>query len=734
MPYRDIGVVKNATKQAMVNLEFGEGKATVKVFTTSINLNARILLKIEDKILLEELFDFHPGNSYEKSVPILDSVDPKLLKIEIIPAGNKLLVDWQPEPDQHKAIPEAAKPAKLPSEIEQNEQLYLTALHLEQYRHANYDPRDYYHEALRRDPNDSRCNIALGLWYLRRGQFTLAESYFSTAVGTITQRNPNPIDGEVFFNLGVARLFMGKVEEAYESFYKATWNAAWMENSYFQLARIATKRGNWEEGLDLINRSLLRNWHNHKARQLKASILRKLSRNADAKTLIEDSLKLDPFNVGVQFEKHLQQPDSDADLSGLKSGIRGNIHTYLEFALDFAAAGLFEEAIELIDLGIREQKDLPVYPLAWYFKAWFSEQKGNPDDASSALQAAAAAAPEYCFPNQPEAVVVLEWAKKKNPADAKAPYYLGNLWYHHRQYAEAIENWELSARLDDSFPTVHRNLALACFNKLNDPEKALTELKRAFELDPADARILMELDQLYKRLNFAPGIRLDTLKKFPHLVDLRDDLYLEQVTLLNTLGSHEKALELLSCRKFHPWEGGEGKVTSQYVYSLTELGKQAIAAKRHEDAVSRLQAAFMYPDNLGEGKLYGAQENALFYWLGCAYQGVGNTPLAHECWQKASTGISEPLPAIFYNDQQPDTIFYQGLAFIQLNLPEQARQRFETLVNFGTIHLDDPFKLDYFAVSMPDLQIWNDDLTKRNRQNCQRLIELGREGLRQLKD
>ena len=89
----------------------------------------------------------------------------------------------------------------------------------------------------------------------------------------------------------------------------------------------------------------------------------------------------------------------------------------------------------------------------------------------------------------------------------------------------------------------------------------------------------------------------------------------------------------------------------------------------------------------------------------------------------------EPAPAIFYNDQQPDTIYFQGLAFIKLEHPEKAIERFETLIRFGKSHLDEIFKLDYFAVSLPDLQIWDDDLTKRNHQNCLNLIKLGELGL-----
>jgi len=189
------------------------------------------------------------------------------------------------------------------------------------------------------------------------------------------------------------------------------------------------------------------------------------------------------------------------------------------------------------------------------------------------------------------------------------------------------------------------------------------------------------------------------------------------------------ACEQLLSRKFHPWEGGEGKVTGQYVLSLTNMAKQAIEINKFEKAIDLLKRAQHYPENLGEGKLYGAQENALLYWLGCAYDGLGLTGKANDNWQLASEGIKEPAAAVFYNDQQPDTIYYQGLTLIKLGKNEEARERFGKLISFGILHLDDKFKLDYFAVSLPDLQIWEDDLTKRNRQNCLNLIELGEMGL-----
>lgn len=727
MPYRDLGVVKNATKEAMVNLEVDQEKVTIKAYTLAAYPAGKVILEAGNEILLEDTFDFHPGTSYEKDLVIPPGLEPTSLEISILSAEGKILVDWKHEGKVDKEIPQPAKAADMPCQIISNEQLYLTGLHLEQYRHATYDARDYYQEALNRDEKDYRCNNAMGLWYLRIGQFKKAADYFRTAIETITERNPNPIDGEPFYNLGLALRLLGKDAEAYDMFYKSVWNAAWMDNGYFQLARLESKTQRWEEALEVIDRSLVRNWHNHKGRQLKVSILRKLGRTEEALALIDESLLLDRFNFSLYFEKYLLLNDA-GQLIKMKALMRGNIHNYIEFALDYAAAGLFTEAIEFINTGILEQEGKDVYPLAYYYKAWMEDQHGERDSALITLCEAAGAAPDYCFPNQTEAVVVLQWAMEQNERDAKAPYYLGNFWYNAKNFDAAIRCWEKSIALDDSFPTPHRNLALAYFNKRNDAPSARKELEKAFSLDRTDARILMELDQLYKRLNHEPEKRLNLLEKHLPLVYERDDLYLEWVSLLNFMGDHQKAYDLLMVHKFHPWEGGEGKVIEQYTWSLTEMSKRAIMDGDYLQAIDMLHKAEVYPENFGEGKLIGAQENELHFWMGLAYQQLGEMNLANNYWKKAATGMSEPSSAMFYNDQQPDTIFYQGLALLHSGDKQKAAERFDKLISYGKAHLDDEVKIDYFAVSLPDLLIWDDGLNIRNRQLCLYLMGLGELG------
>ncbi|MCZ8371748.1 DUF5107 domain-containing protein [Phocaeicola sp. KGMB11183] len=723
LPYRELGVVKNATKDLLMNIEpAGEGQVCFKIFATS-RQQVVVTLRGEDgTVYYQKEVTITPEELLNETVAVGEE---QFTRLElVVTAGAKELLYWHAEPDEVKPIPDAAEAALLPEEIKTTEQLYLTGLHLEQYRHATYNPVEYYEEALRRDPIDVRNNNALGLWYIRKGRFQRAEQYLLTAVKTLQKRNPNPYDGEPIYNLGLALKYQGRMDEAYARFYKSCWNAAWQDAGYFACAQISLMQGRLEDALDEIDRSLIRNWHHHKARALKAAILRKMGRKEDALRLIEDSLDIDKFNFGCRYEKYLLTGDV-ADLQVLKELMRGEAHNYDEIALDYCGAGCWTEAASLWNIASSENA---VTPMTYYYWGWCLEE-GGLEGADAIFAKAVAACPDYCFPNRLEAILALQCAMEKNPEDARAPYYLGNLYYDKRQYDLATEYWEKSATLDASFPTVWRNLALVYFNKQHQEEKALECMEKAFHLDETDARILMELDQLYKRMQRPHAERLAFLQQYPALIALRDDLVLEEITLLNQTGAYEKAKTLLDAHIFHPWEGGEGKVPAQYQFARVELAKLALKEGRNEEAVQLLEECLVYPHHLGEGKLYGAQENDFYYFLGCAYDAMGQKEKAKECWEKATLGPTEPAAALYYNDAKPDKIFYQGLALMKLGRTDEAKGRFHKLTSYGEKHLFDKVKLDYFAVSLPDLLIWEDDLEVRNIIHCKYMMALGYCGL-----
>jgi len=726
MPYYNVGVVKNATKEALVNLEMVDGKALVKVYVTSTYDKCVITLKTDGKVLHEEVLNLSPEHGFEQSIEIGAIVFDDL-QISVNDSQGNVLVAWEPDKDISDEIPEPAKAAKAPQNIDTVEGLYLRGLHLEQYRHATFDATDYYVEALRRSPKDVRCNNAMGLWYMRKGQLETAIGYFDTAIETLTSHNPNPYDGEPYFNKGLALSFLEKKDEAYASFFKSCWNAQWQDAGYFNLAQIDCSRGDLEKALDLVDRALIKNWHNHKARHLKIVILRKQGKIEAAKKLIEESLVIDKFNFGVLYERYILSLKQE-DFDGFKHILRGNAHNYIEFSLDYAMAGQFDEAINL--LKVHTNVIDVVYPMVYYFMGWYFDQKGNSSHALEAYKKASQMPDKYCFPNKIEDVLALQAACKTNPSDAKAFCYLGNFWYAKRQYKEAQKCWESSVKLDDSFAITHRNLALLYYNKTNQKELAQTHLEKAFELDNTDARLLMELDQLYKKINVSVGKRLALLEEYIDLTNSRDDLYLERISLYNLKGDFEKAKELIDNRQFHPWEGGEGKVPFQYLTCYTELAKKYINLKNFDAAIELLEQAKTYPHNLGEGKLHGTVENDIDYWLGCAYEGLVEADKAKTYFELASEGLSEPSQAIFYNDQQPDKIFYQGLALQKLGRIDEANTRFDNLLNYGKAHMNDDVKLDYFAISLPDLLIWEENLNVINKIHCNYMIGLGQLGKR----
>lgn len=718
LPYRELGVVKNASKDILLNIDpAGEGKVNLKVFATSEQkLDIKIVTDNGD-VISEQSLTLSPEKIYDEVIAVGNASFDTLNVIVNADYGRELLT-WHAEPSDIRPIPDAAEAALRPDEIKTVEQLFLTGQHLEQYRHATFNPVEYYEEGLRRDPLDMRCNNALGLWYIRKGRFDIADKYLRTAVKVITRRNPNPYDGEPIFNLGLALRYQGRYSEAYDRFYKSTWNAAWQDAGYLACAQISSLQGRLEDALYEVDRALIRNWHNHVARALKANILNRMGRTQEAAQCCADALAIDPFNFGCLYEA--------GNTTAMRDMMRCDANDYDQVALDYVAAGCWQDAINVWNIAIEENATTP---MTRYYMGYCLFNMGKETEAAAMYREAAGVSPDFCFPNRLEAILALNEAMRINSDDANAPYYLGNLYYDKRQYDLAIGLWRKAAELNPKFPTVWRNLALATFNKLDDTDAAVEMMERAFSLDTTDARILMELDQLYKRLGRDHAGRLAFLEKYPELISRRDDLLLEQITLLNLTGNYRRAMELLDGHIFHPWEGGEGKVPAQYQYSRIELAKEAIEQSNAAEAVRLLEECLVYPHHLGEGKLHGALENDILYLLGRAYEALGETDKARETWTAGTAAPLEPAAALYYNDAAPDKLFYAGLCELALGHADKARGRFNRLITYGEQHIFDDMKPDYFAVSLPDLLIWESDLNTANQVHCRYMMALGHYGM-----
>lgn len=71
---------------------------------------------------------------------------------------------------------------------------------------------------------------------------------------------------------------------------------------------------------------------------------------------------------------------------------------------------------------------------------------------------------------------------------------------------------------------------------------------------------------------------------------------------------------------------------------------------------------------------------------------LGEAKDAFESLTRACCGESEPVGMMYYNDQPPEMIYYQGLAYRMLGEEEQAVRRFQKLVDYGREHIRDDVK------------------------------------------
>lgn len=511
----------------------------------------------------------------------------------------------------------------------------------------------------------------------------------------------------------------GKLDEAYDAFYKATWSYETQSSGFYWLSALSCRRGNYKDALKFIDESMIRNWHNMKARTLKAAILRTLGQ--DCSDFLDESGHIDPLDMGIRYEKAV----SCSEFDNWKRSMREPAHNYLELALDYAKAGFYKDALYILSSCNTSS------PMIGYYKGYIYELMGELENAKEAHKLGEASDYSCCFPNRTEEVLILESAIRVLEKAPRAHYYLGCLLYDKKQNEKAIQHWLTSTEEEPSFATSYRNLAIAYYNKEHDISKALPAMKRAVELDPDYSRFLLEYDQLCAKAGYSNEDRLKLLEAHIDLVTYRDALYLEYITLLNNTGQYDKALDCLTTHQFHPWEGGEGKVSAQYRYALTQKAVLLLNRKHYEEAISLLEKTKTYPQNLGEGKLPNVQDNIADYYLGIAYEETGNKEAATAHYLAASVGLDEPGSVLYYNDQPSDTILYQGFANEKLGNTNAARKCYHQLLSFGQKHLFDKVGYDYFAVSLPEIEVFPSNIQDRNDTYCHYLMGLAYIGLKE---
>ena len=614
---------------------------------------AHIRVSAGNTMLCEEKADLVAGQPLQ----VRCAAAPGPLSILVTEPYGRTLLAYTEGTAKAEPIPEPWMDLPAPDQFSTAQELHLAGLHVEQYRSPNALPDAYWNLALKRDPDYVPALIDLGAFYYKRGFLSEARDLLQKARNMVTRHNPNPRSGEVSYLLGLVLLAQGKTDEAYDAFYKATWNEACRSRGMTMLAALDGRRGDFERMLAHAEEALEHAVDNPLANPLAAAAeLRAGAINA-AIARLDLILAADPLN---HLARYLRLRALKMPLAEFYAGLQSSpSQTCLDLAYDLSNAGLCDEARALLE-GLPPE----AAPMVGYTLGVLCLRNGELEQATGWFARAEKAPPGTTFPFRLEELDVLRRALEHNPSLFRAWYYLGCLLYDKGHHAEAADCWQEAIAAADGFYIPYRNLAVAYYSHLDRRGEVLPLLEKALALAPGDEQLVYEMSHVMAKLGTAPAERAAFISDQCQTGLTRDDIVLQRASALNQMDRSEQVLELLRAHSFVPCEGGEHAVAEQYLFAHHNLGRTHLRQGRYAEALVHFRNAQVLPDNLGAGLWHEAMLAPHQYYEALCLGRLGNGDQATEiCRHILSLSVD-----YFSEMHLPELPVYQALAMKLLGM------------------------------------------------------------------
>ena len=790
LPYSKLGRVHNATTQAAIKLErlnvhnepaiYEEHAPQLQLGVYAIApLNGSLeLISIPDQPSAgaannlagsavstsapQQIFStpvtLTPGHAATFAVSLSTAQAQESLTLILNDSEGREIVRYCEHIPEEVPLPEVAPTPALPQDIKSTDEAFFIGQHLEQYHHATRHYADYYQRGLEIDPLDYRCNVALSQFEFNRAQLTSALNYAEQSLKRAHMLNRNSADGQGSLLKAHCLELLGRYDEAYDEYFRATWSYNGRTQGFIGLATIACQRQQYRQAYDLITQGLQTQSNNARALALQIYATAHIPEQESlVPNLIKQAQELYPLNPVFAYLKVWLAPQlkhvaelalhpQDQETHGSKFYFTDDANQLLD---DVAQANnqleqvLTQREINYINI-VEFLHQLQRDDLALAFMAQYEPYgaianlmyaallKGAGAEQFKVEHYLAKAQDEFAhfvrFPNLVCERLLLGTLNES----AFALHLCACFDYSHRLYESAAKLWQQALELEPNYSEALRGLGIYTFNKLHDRKAARDYYDRALQSSPSDERMLFEHDLLLKLSGASAAERLSILEAHHTESCVRDDLKCELVTLYNQLGQYHKAHELLTKLNFHVWEGGEGRVMEQYILNALYRAQEQAHEQQYIAALQTVLEALTIPRHLGEGKLVVQTDNDLYFFAACYAKLAGLKEQAEEYLAKAKVGDSSISEQVYYNDVPVDYVFYQALAHAQANDPAeqaQAQQIFTKMQDWSYQAYDQQVTEDFFAVSLPDLVVLDRDLQQNRQENCLLMRALAAIGL-----
>lgn len=706
-PFRGIGPAQQASVEAATRLEWTSDAVRVHLAVTRDRPKAQI--EVRDRtgqLLAARTTSVAPERPVHFDLPLPDTVGPTELTLLVHDDEEELL-----HLDTASAPPSTARPAvapELPVEVASVDELYRIGLHLAQYRHATRSPVPYWHEARRRDPGHPGSCVELAALAHQRGLHADAEELLRTAISRLTGLNSNPINTRAYYLLGLALVRMGRPVDAYDAFGRASWSRAWRAPAGFQMALLDARAGRHGRARQRLDDVLRCEPEHLRARCLQILQLRHLGSTEAAEDEVQRQLSVDPLDWWLR------------DLAG--DDLTCDPQTCVDVALEYKRAGELDEALRVFDHAWRNEHHPvlgapTVRPLVALYRADLLATLGRHEEARVELRRAATVDGQYCFPSRLDDAELLQAVVADDRVDqadldrqmkisviARANAMLGHWLYAHGRRREAVTHWRAAVEGDPTDSVSWRNLGLAAYNEGGDAEEAARCYQAARAAAPDDSRLLFEADCLARRRGVPPRVRLRAMLDHRELVAQRDDLTVELAHLLVTDGRSTQARALLVEREFQPWEGGEGEALRAWDRVHVSLAREALAAQDPLRALGFVDAALSPPPSLGEARHPLEGPSALMLLRGDCLARLDRMDEARESWRSAAS------PAVVASGSGGAATIAAVAALRRLGQHDEAADLVVGMRDHCERLSTTTPEIDYFATSLPELLLFNEDL------------------------
>ena len=560
------GVVK-ADPYGSLNLKAEDGYLKW-LFSPLQTLNETFTISSGDKKIIERKISFTPLQIYKDSIQWLGD-----LKEIAVVIGDTFTYDANPAADS------LSRPVALPADYKWDTPYALYTLGKGALQTRDYTKAENkFLECLSKDPHFLPALTEMSFLQLRKMNYEKARELAMKALSI------NTYDPAANFAYGLANVETNHIVDAKEAFGVASASTEYRSASYTELAKLYFRENQLKKSFDYAQKAISEHPKNIDAWQIIATIHRVQGEKEKAVSSFTQIVEINPLSHFVNAEKVFWNMSSVQDFTKQISQEMTD-EVFLNLADWYLTINRYQDALMIL-------RQAPQQAEILYWQAYL-EKKNNDASYSSVLVQADQSSTTLIFPYRVHAADVMAWATQ-NSNSWKPKYFLALI---HWNAGNIDKTKELFQQCGNPEFTPFYAAKASLF-----PADEEQNLIKASQLDKNEWRYGKLLVNHYLNTGNhqkALVIALDYQKRFSNNDGLT--FLLAKCYLLNK--QYTSSLRILTGKTFLPNEGAtEGR--QLYRESLLMMAFENMEKGKYTQAISNIEKAILWPENLGVGKPY----------------------------------------------------------------------------------------------------------------------------------